>query len=413
MNQTNRIDTTTAPTILSGGCPGDMTTVHHLTVNGSNREIGRAMAAAAESIHGHAARPRKADPVVEPVRRRWFAAHHPAHAERSAGVADHFGLAPDDHRWSVDWLNTYELPAGCSVAFYPGQGTDDGHGRLARNFDFPTATFSQIVGAAPQPGERPLAADIWVTELRPDTGYASVTVGIMDVMGAMDGINEAGLCVALLADNETPEPEPSGAPRVGLAEHQVVRHLLDTCATVAEAKAALLLAKHYYFFTPCHYLVADRTGAAFVWEHSPRRNLELMVEPDRRRSGRLACTNHLLHRWPDPGQLPSDDGPLGTAALTYHRWNVLDQALSFDGQVGRDDIVRHFRSVRFTAPVQGARTFWHGLYDLDDAAVDLSFYVGESGDESRYSSSKRLSACRALAPADLVGTAPAGRQGQR
>ncbi len=62
----------------------------------------------------------------------------------------------------------------------------------------------------------------------------------------------------------------TGMPRVGLAEQQVVRYLLDTCASAEEAKEALLLAKHYYFFTPCHFMVADRSGAAFVWEHSPR-----------------------------------------------------------------------------------------------------------------------------------------------
>ena len=40
------------------------------------------------------------------------------------------------------------------------------------------------------PGERPLGADPWVVETHPDDGYASVTVGIMDVMGAMDGVND-------------------------------------------------------------------------------------------------------------------------------------------------------------------------------------------------------------------------------
>lgn len=397
-------NTTPVTTTASGGGADDFTTAHHLVAAGSNREIGRTLAAAAESVHGGTARPRPADPVVEGVRRRWFAVHYPAHAERAAGVADHFGLAPGDHRWTLDWLNTYDLPAGCSAAFYPGTGTDDGHGRLARNFDFPTATLGQMLGGEAQPGERPLAADVWVSELRPEGGYASVTVGIMDVMGAMDGINEAGLCVALLADNETPDPEPTGSPRVGLAEHQVVRYLLDTCATAAEAREALLLAKHYYFFTPCHYLVADRTGAAFVWEHSPRRNQELTVSPSDTCTGRLTCTNHLLHRWPDPSQLPSDEGPMGTAALTYHRWTVLDHALRTGGTVSRRDIERHFASVRFTAPVEGARTFWHGLYDLDEGAVDLSFYQHDDAGESRYSAPTRFVADgRARSTAEPVG----------
>jgi len=396
-------------TILSGGATDDFTTVHYLAAAGSNREIGRALAAAAESVHGDTARPHPADPVIEGVRRRWFAAHYPAHAERAAGAADHFGLAADDHRWTVDWLNTYDLPAGCSVAFYPGTGTDDGHGRLARNFDFPTATLGEILGGEHRPGERPLGADIWVSELRPEAGYASVTVGIMDVMGAMDGINEAGLSVALLADNETPDPEPTGSPRVGLAEHQVVRYLLDTCATVAEAREAMLMAKHYYFFTPCHYLVADRAGAAFVWEHSPRRNQELTVPPPDPGTGRLACTNHLLHRWPDPSRLPSEEGPTGTAALTYHRWTVLDQALRTGGTVSRSDIDRHFSSVRFTAPVEGARTFWHGLYDLDEGSVELTFYQRDEGGESRYSAPARFVAGGRGAAADEPALAMGGR----
>lgn len=130
--------------------------------------------------------------------------HHCTLLERSRGVADHFGIDPDDTTAAFDWLGTYELPAGCSVAFSPGRGTKDGHGLLSRNFDFPTATLSELIGTPPMTNERPLAADPWVIELHPDHGYSSVTVGIMDVMGAMDGINEAGLSVALLADNETP-----------------------------------------------------------------------------------------------------------------------------------------------------------------------------------------------------------------
>jgi hypothetical protein len=235
------------------------------------------------------------------------------------------------------------------------------------------------------PDERPLAADPWVVELHPDDGYASIVIGIMDLMGGMDGINEAGLTVALLADNETPEPEPTGRPQVGLSEQQVVRYLLDRCATVDEAKEALLLAKHYYFFTPCHFLVADRTGASFVWEHSPRRNHEVIVEADPGSSGRLVCTNHLLHRWPDPEQLPDDEGPIGTAALTFRRWRTLAEASGDGAVLDRDDIRDQFADVSFRAPIAEARTFWHALYDVDDAAVEVSFFVRDEDGTSRYS----------------------------
>ncbi len=137
----------TTTSIISGGGDGDFLTVRHLRAGGTHREIGRALAAAAEAAHGSAARPqRSADPRVESARRRWFDMHHPAQAGRLRGVADHFGLDPSDPGVALDWLGTYELPAGCSVAFYPGEGTKDGHGLLSRNFDFPTATLTQMLG---------------------------------------------------------------------------------------------------------------------------------------------------------------------------------------------------------------------------------------------------------------------------
>ena len=333
---------------------------------GTQREIGRALAAAAEAAHGSAARPPpSADPLVEPARRRWFAMHHPAQAGRFAGVADHFGLDPSDPGVTLDWLGTYELPAGCSVAFYPGAGTKDGHGLLSRNFDFPTATFTQIVGLPPLPGERPLAADPWVVELHPDDGYASVTVGIMDVMGAMDGINEAGLTVALLADNETPDPEPTGGPQVGLAEQQVVRYLLDTCATVDEAQQALLLAKHYYFFTPCHFVVADRTGAVV--------RLGALAPPQPRgdrRAGRRRRRAARVHQ-PPPAPVARPVRAARRQRADRHRRAHLPPVAQHHrrqrGRCGRRPRRPSGTSSRRCASPhrsQEARTFWHALYDV-------------------------------------------------
>jgi hypothetical protein len=377
-------------TTIAGG-PDHAVTVRHVRAEGSDREIGRTLAAAAEAANGGWAAPTPADPFVEDLRRRWFRERWPAQAERITGVAEHFGLDPAAPSHTCDVLGTYELPAGCSVAHYPGVGTKDGHGVLARNFDFPTATLSQMMGLpASSPTERPLGADPWVVELHPERGYSSVAVGIMDVMGAMDGVNEAGLAVALLADDETPEREPVTAFQVGLAEQQVVRHLLDTCATVDEAKAALMLAKHYYFFTPCHYVVADRTGASFVWEHSGRRNRELVVAADPAVGNRVSCTNHLLHRWPDADRLPDDAGPDGMASLSYDRWRSLDAFARSGGILGRDDIASTFEALRFTAPLVEARTFWHATYDTEESVMEVSFFTHDEAERSVYSDPLRV-----------------------
>lgn len=383
------MDGTARVEIVAGGTPADFLTVRHLRVAGSHREIGRAMATAARRAHGAVTGPTPAsDPVVQRARRSWFAANHPAQHERMLGVGDAFGIDPADDRWDLAWLGTYELPAGCSTVFYPGTGTKDGHSLLARNFDFPTLSYSEITGGATQPGEEPLASAPWVVQSHPDSGYSSVTVGIMDVMGAMDGVNSAGLAVSLMADNESPSPEPTVVAQVGLSEQQIIRYLLDTCATVDEAKQALLLAKQYYFFVPCHFLVADRSGRSFVWEYSPGHNREHIVEPAAEE--RMVCTNHLLHRWADGADLPDDPMLDGTAALTYHRYRTLAEAVGSGAPVDRDDIRRQFDAVRFTAPVPMARTFWHAVYDLDDPSLEVSFYLRDEGGVSRYTQPARF-----------------------
>jgi hypothetical protein len=265
-------------TMVAGGGGAAFLTVRHLRAAGDNRAIGRAVARAARQAHGAAAGPRPApDRRVQRARRSWFDANHPVLAERMLGVGEVFGVDARGDDWDLAWLGSFELPAGCSAVFYPGGGTRSGHALLARNFDFPTLTYSEIICGAAHPGEGALAAEPWIVELHPDRGYASITIGIMDVMGAMDGVNEAGLAVTLLADNESPSAEPSGVPQVGLSEQQIVRYLLDTCATADEAQHALLMAKQYYLFTPCHFLVADRAGQAFVWEYSPGHNREHIV----------------------------------------------------------------------------------------------------------------------------------------
>jgi len=166
----------------------------------------------------------------------------------------------------------------------------------------------------------------------------------------------------------------------------VVRYLLDTCATAAEARQALLLAKHYYFFTPCHFVVSDRHGDAFVWEHSPRRNREVIVPTA---ADGLVCTNHLLHRWPDPSAMPADDG----------RWDgradVPPVASTCRGPAARpgagdDDIREQFASVAFRAPVVEARTFWHALYDVDAASMEVSFFERDVEGVSTYCEPIRL-----------------------
>lgn len=374
-------------TVLAGGGVGDFATVRHLRVAGSQRWIGQVLATTARRVHGAVADPRPArSAAVQRARRRWFAVHYPIMNERIEGFADALGIDPASDELDLAMLGTYQLHAGCSAVFHPPPRTRSGRPLLGRNFDFPTVSYSQVVGLPPSPGELPLAADPWVIELHPDGGYSSVTIGIMDVVGAMDGINSAGLTVALLADDESPAREPAGLSQVGLSEQQIVRYLLDTCATADQARQALLIAKQYYVFVPCHFLVADASGDAFVWEHSPGRNLEHLVEAE---ASSFVCTNHLLHRWPDPDCLPDDDRS-GVAGLTFQRWRTLDRRARHEGPVDADLVRDQLADVAFTTPMPEVRTLWRAVYDLATSSVDVSFFLRDVGRESRYSPNLRF-----------------------
>lgn len=374
---------TATATVVAGGGPGELLTVRHLRVEGDNRRIGQVMGEASRAAYGADAGPHRAvGGAVQRARRRWFATHHPTLCERMVGIAEAFGVDPDDDKWDLGRLGRIDTPAGCSAVFHPGKRTRSGHALLGRNFDFPTGSYSDIVGGPAVLGERPLGADPWVIELQPDRGYASIVMGIMDMMGGMDGINEVGLAVTLLADNESPAPEPSVVPQVGLSEQQIVRYLLETCRDVEEAKQALLIAKQYYIFVPCHFLVADRSGRSFVWEYSSGHNREHIVEPAASES--LVCTNHLLHRWPDPADLPHDRGSAGTAAFTYDRWRALDTQITLSSAADAGQVRDQLDTVRFTYPLPGVRTLWQAVYDLEEAAIDVSFFAGDRDGASQY-----------------------------
>jgi hypothetical protein len=266
--------------------------------------------------------------------------------------------------------------AGCSVVYYPPSLTATGSSVVSRNYDFSTGT---LMGDWPPAGELAATARPYIIEMYPDKGYASLAICAYDLLsGVMDGINSEGLTVALLADDELMSKfpmEPAGTDAVGLGVVQMLRMLLDNCATVEEAKETLLLTKHYYEIVPVHYLVADRHGKSFVWEFSQTRNREHVIE----NAGKpLVTTNFSLHRHLD-GQGP----PSGQKAKDIcPRYCALAERLA--GQPGKltlDFIKETHKTADMVVPsAKGAprppnRTLWHALYVPEERKVQVSFYL--------------------------------------
>ncbi|MFI6595168.1 C45 family autoproteolytic acyltransferase/hydrolase [Nonomuraea sp. NPDC050536] len=351
------------------GSRHDFQLVRHLTAGGSHYEIGMALAEEARRL-GWA--PRPVDPTVSRARRTWFERNWPQQHARMDGAAAVLGLDPDQDELALDSLGYIPMAFGCSALWCPPSAGTDGHGRIGRNYDFFTTTFSELKGLPPQQGELPMTSRPYVITTLPDEGLACTVITMNALDGCMDGINEAGLAVMLLiADIDSAEPPEEYAPQVGLDSVQLPRFVVETCENVEQAKQALLGAKQYDHGMPLHYLVADANGQAFVWERG-RDGAEHIVEFG---DAPLCVTNHLLHRHPDPMDLPED-----TEATfdTYRRLRVLYE-LSKGATMSREDLRAAMDSVgERDDPAKPWRTTWTTIFDPADRTLSTRFFLGDN-----------------------------------
>lgn len=374
--------------VVAGG-PDDFMEVRHLTLRGTNREIGRHLALLARDELGVRKVP-WTDPAATRAQRRFLGRNWPAQAERGAGVADGFGVDPADDSVDCSFLAYHVGLPGCSCVYYPPGATVEGRPFLSRNFDYTTGSYLDrelAVGAFVNERDTsvatppPYVSRPFVIEAYPDVGYPSLYLAAFDLLGAIDGINSEGLTVALLNEQETchlPGFEPLSMNGVGLSEGQIPRFLLDTCGTAAEAREALLGIKQYYTAGPCHYLIGDRHGDGFVWEYGAGRNRSHIIDA---LGAPLPVTNHLIH----DHQCTVPD----MLVESIRRLNGLREGIAAGGAVDRTRIRAINAAVaarlgvgegQYITAEHPARTLWYALYDPEARSVEIDFYLGEDGD---------------------------------
>lgn len=392
-------------------------TVRYLVMRGPNFEIGRKLGEIAMSRHGLARNELfSADPLITSARKKYFQLNYPIHLERSRGAAYALGIDPADDNYDPTALPYNQdmpstgMPLGCSVVYYPPSTIVNGHGVLSRNFDFPRVSLADALGMNVS-GEackemRPMMADPYVIEMYPeDAGYASLCLLSFDLLsGVLDGINSEGLTVSVNGDEVAMsrglEPNVRG---VGLSELQGMRLLLDTCATVEEAEETLLCNKHFYSFTPCHYVIADRHGKAFIYEPSHSRNNEHIV---RATDNPMIVTNHPLYIYQSIADFPEETGPLEAGTSSFERYMKLvdlitdaerpytiDAVKEMNGEVSASRVVSWVseeKRTEYGAAPGLSRTLWHCVYDCVARSLEIKFYLrdepGERGNFSeRYS----------------------------
>ena len=358
--------------VIAGG-PNDSLEVRHLVLRGTNEQIGRALAEIAKERYG--ARPESANnPAQTRAQRKFLERNYPILLDRMRGVAAAYGKSVEEDGSDFTTLGFTELKAGCSIAHLPPSSTTNGKSVVSRDYDFTTGALS--FGFLP-PGMLHPTARPYLVELHPDRGYASIAMVAYDLLsGVLDGINSEGLTVTLAMDaqlDDEPSVAPTRVPAVGLGELQTLRLLLDTCATVEEAKQALWSTKQYYQYVPIHYLIADRFGNAFVWEYSEAHNQEYVIENP---GQPLVMTNFTLHKQLTDGKPPSAE----KAKPTCKRYAYLTEHLA--GGKLDDKTIRDFHQKCDAQASQAAdpsrppeRTFWHAFYYPEDRKVRLNYYL--------------------------------------
>lgn len=242
-----------------------------------------------------------------------------------------------------------------------------------------------------------IAGEPYIMEWYPtDGGYASIAIHVYDLLnGAADGVNSTGLSVSMFSDEEAMaelgnnlEKNELRTPQiVGLHPPQVLRHLLDTCSNVEEAKETLLTIKQYYPLWPAIFIIADISGNSFIYEDSTYRYKQNITDGN----GKLQIiTNFQVNKHKSLDQMPKE---FSMATNAFWRYKKLDEVTSgHNGLFSTDNmkynqqcvnILQMFETVakdpnhRGIAAGSNSRTLWRSLYNQNEKSMEVSFYLGE------------------------------------
>ncbi len=379
-------------------------TIRHLTIHGTNHEIGKKLAEISIDHHSFSKEVASANnQLILQALKSYIAQNYPILLNRSKGVADALDIDFNDNNYDTTsiplGINIPSTPnIGCSTVYYPASITDTKHAYLSRNYDFLKGTVADISDIPFSPEIRqiltPIMAEPYLIEMHPeDGGYASVCMTCFDLLsGVLDGINSQGLTVAvngyegdLAQMQQIYEPNLSG---VGLNEIQVMRLLLDTCSNCEDAKQALLVNKQYYTMAPCHYLIADADGNSFIYEHSPGGNKEFIIDS---KAKPQILTNHNVHMYPNVTDIPNLPDAIKNGYTSYERYQILEKAIEQNKGSCSVDLIKQINhdvsvsqiiklipdEIREQFKTGYSRTLWHAIYDIDNRSLDIKFYLNE------------------------------------
>lgn len=371
--------------------PENYAEVRHLILQGTQREIGFALGQYSRERLGVKLQ-EYADPIYGRAREEYLRHNLPSLAERAEGVAEAFGIQSGGHRYDTTSLPIGFGSFGCSAVYFPPSTTTDGHALVARNFDFYTVSFMEMLTNQPQPNEPRIGTQSFIAEFYPDKGPASIQTACFDFLNfPLDGLNEHGLFATFLVDQQGPgEPIPLvGGQDSGLSEMQVTALLMNRCDSIESAKKVLLQNRIFMPFEAIHWLIATPDGRSTIFEIDGKTGQYVFVDG---KPGRpQVMTNHAVHLYPAVDTFPQVDEK--AEYDTFNRYRRLTEAVNkHRGKFNVDDcfeIMSLVYGAADDAAEAGAksafpiRTLWTMVADLTAKTISVKYYLRDEPVDGR------------------------------
>ena len=362
--------------------PEDYMEVRHILLKGSNEQIGKALADIAQKEF-KTKLTKYASPLYAKARRDYMKLNDPILLERMKGVALSYGLSFEDTDYDTSSLFYWMTAPQCSALFVPASVSANGRNFYVSNRDYYLASMSEVMGEKRKPGEDYFSSRVFVIELYPDKGYPSIGIGLLDLLNNnIDAINSKGLSVAALADDTygMDHTIQDMSRQSGLYLYQMVRLIIDTCATLQEAKAVILNNKMSMALLPAHFMVMDSSGRSFIYEKSSGDFSDRFVEGGGKKP--FLITNHSVSDYPTVDKFPA---PVGNSYDTFNRYRSLEKYI--EGHTGKYSVEDGQTAMslvfgRVEEASEGGqqhdlplRTLYTAVIDMDQQTVSVKFYL--------------------------------------
>jgi hypothetical protein len=237
----------------------------------------------------------------------------PAYRAEIDALARSAGVSRDDVIVGNTFFDLKKVFACSAVLVEPGRSATGGP-LLGRNLDYPSLGY--------------IHKHSLVTVYRPTGKHAFATVGFPGLVGCLSGMNDAGLCVAILEVFQVKDGVTGFDPE-GLPYALCYRKILEDCTTIDQAQKCLEGLRRT---TTTNLVVADRDGVA-VLEVTPAR-----VARRAAGGGACACTNHFC----TPDLRPAD---VVDVSRTLGRFGTLNAGLKGEAKLTPDDLRKRLDAV--------------------------------------------------------------------